>query len=1209
MIAISAAACSGGSKKPPGDAGVDAPPDGPAGPVDMTCETLAPVSGGTCAVTAGSTTTVLKGTVLTPTTVYHGGQVAFDQTGTITCVGCNCAQGGETTITCPDGTISPGLINTHDHITYTQDPPYTDTGERYDDRQQWREGLDGHKKIPAPGGATNDQVSWGELRFLMSGTTSTVGSGAAAGLLRNLDKTLQEGLNQTPVKFDTFPLGDSSGTRQTANCNYGTATTAGSIASVDSYEPHTSEGIDAYAHNEFLCESSATYDTATPGVSNDLLVPQTAMIHAAGLGAADYALMASSGTSLIWSPRSNITLYGDTARVTTAARVGVRIALGTDWMPTGSMNMLRELQCADSFNTNYLGGYFQDWQLWEMATSNAAGVTATDDVIGVLAQGKVADISIYAGNGKAPFRSILDAQPQDVVLVMRTGKALYGDADLVGALSTGCDTLDVCGASKQVCLMSEIGKNLSALQTSVGASIYPAFACGAPMNEPSCTPMRPTSVAGSTVYTGAISADDSDGDGIPDASDVCPHVFDPIRPMDGGKQADADGDGVGDECDPCPLDANTTTCTQIDPNDRDGDGVPNATDNCPTVANADQKDTDGDGHGDACDACPMEANPGPAPCHVLVYDVKNGTAPVGSTVELTNVLVTAKGANGFFVQMKTGDTGYTTSDYSGLFVFVGAASPLLANATVGARVTIDGTVASFMGETELSAVTAVTVLAVGPEALPDAVAAQYGEVATGGSRAKQLEGVLVTLGAATASAVAPPSFTLTDATNASLVVGNFLYTQPNVAVGDTFASATGILAYRGGGSSLQPRSSTDLVDSNPGILSFGPAPTFAREGTSMADAIPAPLVITLTGPAYGDTTITVNSSDTTSLFATSVLIPNGMTTGTVKLTALKPAASVTLSATVGTHAPVTANVRVVGATEAPTTVTIVPGALLVPASTLSTLTAMLDIPAPPAGVTVGLAATAGVLGASSLAFAQDQLANTFAYTSDASQNATITATMGSATGTCSVSLGVDHVVISQLTGKSSTCLTDEYIELYNPAAVDVPIAGYALRYRSSAGSAFTKLIAIAAGEVIPAHGFYLVASAKSSTGCTAGYTSVGTNAAQADATYTAVDMSGSSGQVWLTSKDADPTGLGDPNVVDMIGYGSAAVHEGATAAATPPTDGATERKANASSTSTSMAAGGADFTAGNGWDTDNNGADFVTVPARDPHDTMSTPEP
>src|SRR5205085_305418 len=128
-------------------------------------------------------------------------------------------------------------------------------------------------------------------------------------------------------------------------------------------------------------------------------------------------------------------------------------------------------------------------------------------------------------------------------------------------------------------------------------------------------------------------------------------------------------------------------------------------------------------------------------------------------------------------------------------------------------------------------------------------------------------------------------------------------------------------------------------------------------------------------------------------------------------------------------------------------------------------------------------------------------------------------------------LGVDHVVISQLAGKSSTCLTDEYVELYNPSSSAVAIGGYALRYRSATGTSYVKMLVFPTGTTIGARSFYLIASAKSSTGCTAGYTSVGTNTAQADSTYITVDMSGNGGQIWLTSADQDPTGLTDSVVV------------------------------------------------------------------------------
>ncbi|WP_437599982.1 DUF4215 domain-containing protein [Sorangium sp. So ce590] len=167
--------------------------------------------------------------------------------------------------------------------------------------------------------------------------TCEVVAGAGATLIRGT--VLTPGAEK-PVKFDTFPLDDASGRELVSGCGYpGDMVRGEDIDGGDAYCPHIAEGIEASARNEFVCLH------AEP---NDVLLPQSAYIHGIGLTAPDYAAMAAKGTALIWSPRSNITLYGDTAVVTAAARLGVQIALGTDWIATGSMNLLRELRCASS---------------------------------------------------------------------------------------------------------------------------------------------------------------------------------------------------------------------------------------------------------------------------------------------------------------------------------------------------------------------------------------------------------------------------------------------------------------------------------------------------------------------------------------------------------------------------------------------------------------------------------------------------------------------------------------------------------------------------------------------------------------------------------------------------------------------------------------------------------------------------------------------
>ena len=305
-----AAGCHGSPKGSP-DAGIDA-----GGYATVTCPALPAVAAGTCSLTGSGAGYLISGNVLAPDTLYLGGQVAVSAAGTITCVGCSCPEAGATQISCPQGVISPGLINAHDHIDYTQDNPYTPTPnpfdggglERYEHRNDWRIGLNGHTAISSyVGGASVAQIQWGELRFLLGGATSAVSSAGAPGLVRNLNSgNEEEGLGQPPVVFDTFPLGDTDGTQLASGCGYPKIETPGQLSGANSYEPHVAEGIRDYAENEFQCLSSAN-------PPNDLILSKTAVIHAVGLHPAAYQEMAKAGWSMRLSG-SRLQLCASTSR-------------------------------------------------------------------------------------------------------------------------------------------------------------------------------------------------------------------------------------------------------------------------------------------------------------------------------------------------------------------------------------------------------------------------------------------------------------------------------------------------------------------------------------------------------------------------------------------------------------------------------------------------------------------------------------------------------------------------------------------------------------------------------------------------------------------------------------------------------------------------------------------------------------------------------
>ena len=1078
-------------------------------PPPLGCEDPIPASAtGVCSVTAGATDTLLvRGNIILPEGLLERGSVLIVN-GFVTCSGCDCVDKPEaqtaTVIACPSGVVSPGLINAHDHITFTQDTPKSHGTTRYDHRHEWRTGANGKPEINTTQNPHAMGDAWGEARQVMAGTTSLFGSGAERGLLRNLDRAADlERISHDNATYATFPLGDSGGTIVSSGCANYKLPNANVVDDTAAYVPHVSEGILTGARNEYVCLSGI--DDA--GV--DVMADNTSIIHGIGLRAADIALLAGDGASLVWSPRSNTDLYGFTAEAPLYDVLGVRIALGTDWTPSGSVNMLRELRCAEEWNT-YWNNHFTDAQLVAMATYGAAEALGFDDVLGSLKPGKVADLVIWDGRTNTGYRAILDAEVDDVVLVLRGGSPLtvdgqtsfrrgtplYGDAVLVDALSdrtldwskydhatypsaaslpAPCEAIEVCGQQKKFCIAEQLEDrsatpyttwSLARFRSEVGAQSYDLFFCSDPTNEPSCTPTRPNE------FTGQMVSGDMDGDGFADAVDNCPSYFNAPRPIDGTKQADTDADNVGDVCDPCPFDANTTACTSVNPDDIDNDGVLNAADNCPSTSNPQQEDDDDDDIGNVCDACPLEPNVAGAPCSVSVYNVKNGTVAKGTAVAIKGLVVTAVGTNFYHAQLPSTDPAYTVPDYSAVYIFNGS-DP---KPPVGATVNVTGVVGDYFGQTQI-ANSAFTQVSAGNGTTPAPLVVNPSDIAKGGAKEQAYEALLVTVQNVSVLDTTPTGETGETVANEFTVTGNLsvddgLYlVTPFPVEGQVFSAITGVLRYTWNRDKLMPRSATDLVSGAPVLYQFAPATSWVYVGAAVQASSPA-LKVTLTGPAVADTFVAVTSGNASALGVQGggVTILAGQREATVQLAAAAPATDVTLTATLGA-ASLTAKVTVLAGTHVPKPATVVPDADVVTRGEAMGFTLTLDTPAPPAGLTVTLAATGPYQTVpASVAFAAGELAKTFSVTAKSDQSGliavTATTTAGTATGDVEVieaSL-VGLLIVEVFYNPTGTDDGLEWVKLYNGTGATVDLANYSLGY---GGTDYTYGKLQLAGTVAP----------------------------------------------------------------------------------------------------------------------------------------------
>jgi 5-methylthioadenosine/S-adenosylhomocysteine deaminase len=425
----------------------------------------------------------LRGTLITPGGIVENGTVVIQQN-KITAAGAKVKVPANATVIDTHGVIAPGFIDLHNHLTYNVFPrwhPSEVFGNRYD----WQQKPVYQTLIETPhagmmaDGLECEMERYAEVKAISEGETATVGSLANAcsmGLAHNLDTE-----DEWHVAYNVFPLQmtetDLTPIRQKL-ANH----------QLHAFLIHLSEGgrEDASAKREFEMLKG-----------RGLLVPGVSLIHGVALQPADYVAMAAHNVNLIWSPRSNLELYGSTADVAAAKNAHVKIALAPDWSPTGSDGLLAELNYASAWNDTQTPHLFTDRELVAMATSIPADLIGDSDRLGALEPGHEADVVVIKPEGDNAkhdaYWTLTHATAAQVILVMVGGEPLYGDPDILEKTgpSRPSEKIEVCGSSKTLLFTGLHGQvdaadetwahSASILQTALrhyGRDLAPLAECG-----------------------------------------------------------------------------------------------------------------------------------------------------------------------------------------------------------------------------------------------------------------------------------------------------------------------------------------------------------------------------------------------------------------------------------------------------------------------------------------------------------------------------------------------------------------------------------------------------------------------------------------------------------------------------------------------------------------------------------------------------------
>ena len=369
----------------------------------------------------------LGGCVLTPGEALDPGYVVVGPEGTVAAV--ERRRPRDVPVIETRGVLLPGLIDLHGHPDFNVFGPW-EPPQLFANRYEWRSSDLYRALVREPQNRLlralppGTQNRYAEIRAVVGGVTAVQGASGSGvtdeeSLVRNVDRRIF-GRHRARAVIDLPAEDDEAGLRRLSRVVADIG-----AGKVDALYVHLAEGRSDDAR------SAAELDRLT---ELGALTPATVVVHGTALAPEQLAQLADFGGKLVWSPQSNLRLYGETTLAATALDVGLPVGLGADWLPSGSPSLLAELKVARRVLASQ-GRAVEPLELVVMVTSGAAAIAGLGDRLGSIAAGRPADLTVLERRHEDPWVNVVEADPSWVELVTIGGDLSYGRADWITAVA------------------------------------------------------------------------------------------------------------------------------------------------------------------------------------------------------------------------------------------------------------------------------------------------------------------------------------------------------------------------------------------------------------------------------------------------------------------------------------------------------------------------------------------------------------------------------------------------------------------------------------------------------------------------------------------------------------------------------------------------------------------------------------------------------